>query len=128
MSSELTFHPFANIFPLLEGAEFDALVADIKANGLYDPVVMYDGKVLDGRNRWRACQVLEISPNTVPYEGADPLAFVIAKNLKRRHLDESQRAMVAAKLATLSHGGDRKSDQAANLPVDVPTQAKPLNF
>jgi hypothetical protein len=38
-------------------------------------------------------------------------------NLKRRHLNESQRAMIAAKLANMPHGGDRKSDQAANLPL-----------
>ena len=50
-------------------------------------------------------------------DGHSPLDFVISKNLKRRHLDESQRAMVAARLANLSHGGDRRSDQAANLPV-----------
>ena len=59
----------------------------------------------------------------VEFEGDDPLAFVIAKNLKRRHLTESQRAMVAAKLAKLPHGGDRRSDQAANLPLG-PTQGQ----
>lgn len=61
----------------------------------------------------------------------DPLAYVISLNLHRRHLNESQRGMVAAKLANISHGGDRRSDQAANLPVDKvsqPEAARMLNI
>lgn len=115
-------HPLSEIFPPLEGAEFDALVADIEKHGLVQPLVMYQGKILDGRNRWRACEKLGIKPKTVDYRGGDPVGHVLSLNLSRRHLSESQRAMVAAKVATLPHGGDRRSDQAANLPV--PSQAE----
>lgn len=116
----LPFHPFANIFPLIEGPAFDELVSSIKTNGLRDPIILYDGQILDGRNRHRACLAADVVPRfeDLPAD-ADPLAFAIDKNLKRRHLNESQRADVAAKLANLQHGGDRKpSDQAANLPLD----------
>lgn len=75
--------------------------ASIEDNGLIEPVTMLEGKILDGRNRAAACLMLGIEPATVDYTGDDPLGFVLAKNLNRRHLNESQRAMVAAKIATL---------------------------
>ena len=118
----LEFHPYADIFPLLEGAAFEELVADVRAHGLREPIVVHEGKILDGRNRWRAgCAAGRLDDakgawfsRDVLNDGfrefgseageADPLAFVISKNLHRRHLTESQRAMVAARLATLRPG------------------------
>jgi ParB-like chromosome segregation protein Spo0J len=88
----------------MEGAEFDALVEDIKTHGLQQKLVMYQGKILDGRNRWRACEALGIKPKWVDYEGDDPLGHVLSLNLHRRHLDASQRAMVGARIATLKNG------------------------
>jgi N6-adenosine-specific RNA methylase IME4/ParB-like chromosome segregation protein Spo0J len=100
----IPFHPLADIFPLMQGEEFDALVADIKANGQQEAIVLHDEMILDGRNRYRACMAADIEPVFRPFPGEDPLAFVISLNLKRRHLNESQRAMVASKLATLRQG------------------------
>lgn len=114
-------HPLADIFPLIEGEEFHALVASVRLCGQRDPIVLYGAMVLDGRNRQRACVAAGVEPIYEDYTGTDPLAFVIDKNLRRRHLDESQRAYCAAKLANLTHGGDRKADddQAANLPLET---------
>ncbi len=78
---------------------------DIKAHGLQVPVTTYQGKILDGRNRWRACEIAGVDPTTAEYTGDDPLAFVVSGNLIRRHLSASQRGMVAAKMAGLPHGG-----------------------
>jgi N6-adenosine-specific RNA methylase IME4/ParB-like chromosome segregation protein Spo0J len=117
---ELEFHPLANIFPLIEGAEFDALVDDIRANGLRENIVLLDGAILDGRNRYRACLIAGTQPRTVEYFGDDPVSFVVSLNLRRRHLDESQRAIVAAKLANMRQGNFSK---AANLPVSPVSQS-----
>jgi N6-adenosine-specific RNA methylase IME4 len=110
MTLKFEFHPLANVFPLIEGAEFDELVADIKANGLNQCIELYEGKILDGRNRYRACLAAGVEPLAVQYRGDDPVGYVISANLRRRHLDESQRAMVAAKLATLKLGDNQHSE------------------
>lgn len=71
--------------------------------------------VLDGRNRYMAARDLGIEYPFCEYEGNDPLGFVISKNLKRRHLNESQRAMIAASLAKLTVGRPK----AENAPMEI---------
>jgi hypothetical protein len=77
----------------------------------------------DGRNRLAACKIAGIEPRLVEFTGDDPLSYVVSLNLNRRHLDTSQRAVVAAKIANLKHGGDRVSEQDANLHLGVSRQA-----
>lgn len=102
----MEFHPLANAFPLIEGTAFDDLVESIKASGLREPIVTHEGMILDGRNRARACEAVGIDPTFQPFPaGADPVAFVIDKNMHRRHLTEAQRAMAGAQIATLKQGG-----------------------
>ena len=98
------FHPLANLFPLLDGAEFAALCSDIAAAGLREPVWVYEDLILDGRNRARACHYLGIECPTRDYEGDDPVGFVVSMNLARRHLEKSQRGMIAARLADMRPG------------------------
>jgi hypothetical protein len=94
-------HPLAELFPSLEGDAFDALVADIKANGLHNCITLYDGKVLDGQNRLRACEAAGVEPLFDQYDGDDPLGFVMSMNVARRHLSVEQRSEVIRKLREL---------------------------
>lgn len=100
-------HEYADLFPMLSDAELKSLSADIAENGLQAPITTYEGKILDGRNRYRACEMAGVDPTLEEYKGADPLAFVVSHNLIRRHLDEGQRGMVGARIATLKHGTNR---------------------
>ncbi|WP_321944559.1 ParB/RepB/Spo0J family partition protein [Burkholderia cenocepacia] len=119
--TDLQLHPLCTLFPRLEGAEFDALKTDIAANGQREPIVVHDGMVLDGGNRYRACIEAGVEPLTVPFSGRDAFAFVLSANLHRRHLSPGQQAAIVSAatnwLEAHGHGGDRKSDQSATLPL-----------
>ena len=111
------FHPLANIFPLIEGQAYQDLMADILKYGVREPIWLYEGKILDGRNRYRAATAMRVEFETSEYTGDNPVAFVVSLNLHRRHLNESQRGMVAAKLETLKHGDNQHTTGDANLHV-----------
>ena len=111
-------HPLADCFPRMPGPEFVLLKKDIRENGLIEPIWVYDGKVLDGRHRQFACQEVGVEPRYRKYEGTNPIGFVASLNINRRHLSESQRAMAAASLEGMQHGGNRKAQQDANLHLD----------
>jgi len=96
------FHELANIFPMLEGDELDALRTDMDANGQINKIILYQGKVLDGRNRYRVCEMLGIEPETIVYPGDDPIGLVLSQNIHRRHLTVSQRTSLAVECRQLS--------------------------
>jgi hypothetical protein len=79
------------------------------------PIVLFEGRILDGRNRYLACKEGGILPRIANYEGHDPVGVVASLNLQRRHLNPSQRAMIAAKLANSKPGGDRSKPQNCGL-------------
>lgn len=100
-------HEYCKLFPPMPEDQFSALKDDIRDNGLRHPIVLYQNKILDGRHRYLACLRLGRQPVSVIYDGEDPLGFVISHNLSRRHLDESQRAMIAARFANFKKGDNR---------------------
>ena len=114
MSYEL--HPLCAVFPRLVGAEFDSLRDDIKANGLRSPIVLHEGMILDGGNRYRACLDAGVDPRFVEFAGSSLVSFVWSVNGERRHLTPSQRAAIVASLQdwekAQTRGGDRRSDQS----------------
>lgn len=112
---DLRPHPLAELFPMLSDKETAELADDICTYGQRDPIVLHEGMILDGRNRLAACRFAEIEPHFVDYDGDDPLGFVLSKNLHRRHLTESQRAMVAARIVDWDRGLNQHTAGPANL-------------
>lgn len=125
-TSSYSLHPAAELFPVMDEVAFAALVADIATHGQREPILIHNDQVIDGRHRLRACEQLGIEPrvNDVSDNG-DPFGLVVSLNLHRRHLTESQRALVAAKLANMpqSPGINQHTELAANLPRPALTQA-----
>jgi hypothetical protein len=139
-SKDLPAHPLANLFPLLTGRDFEALKADIAAHGLREAIWTYQGQILDGRNRYRACREAGIEPTFREWDGNGSLvAFVLSLNLHRRHLDAGQRAAVAAEVlphleeeaarrkksgksadGAAGGRGRKKANQPAHLPGGLP--------
>lgn len=118
-------HPLCTLFPRLNGAEFEALKEDIKTNGLRQPIVIHEGMILDGGNRYRACIEVGIEPVFIDHTGdiSNITAFVLSANLHRRHMTPGQQAAIVASAQDWSkayeRGGDRKSDQSATLHFDT---------
>jgi ParB-like nuclease domain len=100
MDQELAVHPDAAIFPMMDADELATLAADIKENGLKEPIVLgqYEGNevLVDGRNRHAACILAEVEPTFHTLNGEDVKAFIVSSNINRRHLNAGQRAMAYA--------------------------------
>jgi len=112
------YHEIANIFPMMNDDEYRSLSEDIAKNGLINPIVLYEGKILDGRNRYKTCNEIGVIPKYITYEGDSPLAYVISLNLQRRHLTSSQRAMLALKVLPMLEAEARKR-QATHKEGDI---------
>jgi len=97
-----TLHPLCTAFPPIDEQAFAELVEDVQQNGLREPIVLLDDQVLDGRNRYHACLQAGVEARFREFgsdrgDGTDPVAFVLSKNLRRRHLTASQQAAAVAK-------------------------------
>ena len=113
-------HPAAELFPIFDHAALFDLAEDIAANGQAEPILMFEGQVLDGRNRILACDMAGVKPrfqDWLPRLGEDPYTYVMSRNLHRRHLTASQRATVAVELERIlarNAQARRKQEQAAS--------------
>jgi len=88
----------ADQYPMLgDGYEFDSLKRSIESTGQLHPIMLDEaGKIVAGRNRYRACMELGIEPKTETLDpGVNVREFVIADNTIRRSDTRSQRVAVA---------------------------------
>ena len=125
----LKFHPTANISLNMSENEYDSLIRDIAENGLQESITLFKGKIIDGRQRFKACKTLvdtgKLSLDKVSFEnmpeGIEPVSFILSKNMHRRHYNESQRAMVAARMIPL-FAEQASENQKSGHKVDANTQ------
>lgn len=117
--SEVTYpiHPAAMLFPMMSEDELSGLVSDIERNGLLEPILLYQGQILDGRNRLAACESAGVEPRFADTNGSvsSPTSYVLSKNLHRRHLTISQRGAIAAEAVPLFEGEAHKRMVAGTL-------------
>jgi N6-adenosine-specific RNA methylase IME4 len=107
------FHEVANLFPLMDGEEFASLVTDINANGLREPIWIHKDKIVDGRNRYRACLEAKVAPRFREWDGQGSLVmFVVSLNLHRRHLSSGQKAAIGLDVEELLAAEARKRQGA----------------
>jgi hypothetical protein len=121
-SFEYEAHRLAKLLPPMTEGEYKALYEDIKANDLRTPIVRYQNTILDGWHRYRALKKLEEIGRRITEEhftdlpaSTDPLKFVISQNLHRRHLNESQRAVIAATVANLQKGANQYTKEDGSI-------------
>lgn len=124
---EYELHPLCTLFPRIIDDEFVALTADIKTHGLREPIILHDGMILDGGNRYRACKAAGVAPNFLTFGGGNLVTFVLSANLHRRHLTPGQQAAIVASAqnwATVQSGGRPKPGNVTGLNTVAERQAQ----
>lgn len=129
-----TYHEYVKLFPELSDEQIQELADDIAANGLRQPITVdEESRILDGRHRLAACTIAGVAPRFETFRGTDEekLAFVVSTNLHRRHLTQSQRAMIAPKLeqafkqaAMARKSAALKKGDKAPVPANLPEREK----
>ena len=115
-------HPAAELFPRLSESELVALKNDILAHQQEHPIIVWNDMIVDGRNRFRACEMLGRKPKIKEMQFADEAAvisYIISTNMRRRHLTNEQRDQIGARLVTMQSGDNQWSPQNAGTTVGV---------
>ncbi|NJQ03344.1 ParB N-terminal domain-containing protein [Streptomyces sp. PLAI1-29] len=103
------------LFPALDEDDLNALAEDIKEQGLLYPVVLdRSGRVIDGRNRLKACEIAGVEPAYTTYDGDDPDRYALSANVHRRNLTKGQIAMITAKACSLSEQSGRSPSEQSS--------------
>jgi len=118
----MKIHPVAELFRMLSASELQEMAASIKRDGLLNPCVRMGDTLLDGRNRLAACKLAGVEPTFTEYTGSSPVAFIIASNLARRHLDKGQKIALALEIEPhfaeeLKHNSGKRTDLVGESPI-----------
>lgn len=120
-NGKVKFHPYADIFPAMTSEEYSELKNDIAKHGQRETIKTKNKEIIDGKNRFRACNELGKKPRFEEYDGDDLLEYVVSLNLSRRHLSTSQRAAIAASLLP-KYEKEAKERQLAGTELSVNLQ------
>lgn len=117
-------HPIADAWRLFDEDELAILADDIRANGLREPVVTFNGLILDGRNRFAACEIAGVEPAFEAFEGTedDALAFAQSVNGARRH--QSKGSLAASWALSMLAANKRDGGRWAYGAVDSQNSGK----
>lgn len=124
---DYAIHPLALLIPPMSAEDLARLTDDIAAHGLVEPIVLHEGQILDGRHRYHACQQAGVEPHFTVFDGDDPVAFVLSKNLHRRHLTSAQKAAIAVEALPLLEEQAKKRQQQAGQQFGRGHNAESLN-
>lgn len=114
-------HPACALLPMMSEASLREMADDIKANGQQQPVILFEGRLLDGRNRLKACELAGVEPVVQSWTGDDPVRWVLSLNFHRRHLTDSQKSIVGARAEQLL--AERAAEQATPEPIEEEAEA-----
>jgi N6-adenosine-specific RNA methylase IME4 len=118
-------HTLAKLFPPMRAGEFDALRESIRENGQREAITLLDGAVIDGIHREAACLELAVEPQYAALSaGVDPLQYVVDRNQNRRHLNDDQRRLIAAEIASMKRGRPAENNNSANGEISRAAAAK----
>jgi hypothetical protein len=112
-------HPLSAAFPPMQPEELDALTSDIREHGQREAVIVFEGAILDGWHRYIACAKAGVKCVTAEHDGNDPIAFVLSRNLHRRHLTASQRAAAVVSASTWKPTGRPKAEPSSPLSTNA---------
>lgn len=130
MTNTVAFHPIANIFPMLPDDALQELAEDIKKHGLLLPILLFEDKVLDGRNRTRACELVgaEARYENFPAETTDDaLNYVLSTNLHRRHLTDQQKYRAIKKAEEIREKAKARLSEAGKIGGQMAGKGRPLD-
>jgi ParB-like chromosome segregation protein Spo0J len=113
---DLKAHPAADVFPMMSGPELMTLGADIARNGQQHSIKLWNGLIVDGRNRYEACRAAGVPPavEDIDFKSeGECIRYIMSENIHRRHLTDEQRDLIGARLVTMQANGDRGDPQNA---------------
>lgn len=128
---DLPVMELANEYPMLSDDQETDLIASVEANGIREPLILFEETLLDGRNRLASAIKCELEEIPVRYftgsvEEAEDL--IIDLNEKRRHLLPVQRAYIADKHRAIVAGraklrklATQKNNAAEEIRADTPS-------